>query len=171
MAEDRRDDRSGREWVGGVVSDLEALPTVAQERLIAIARDLREKGMPQTFIAAALTSTAEVLRDFEQSELSDQNPFNREQVRRFVEAHALVEPPAHPAQRSERKREERERLHHHATLLLREARQARGRHEIKKMRNLLLKLDQRELRRVLGRSGDDLCRQINVWLRGTAPLF
>jgi len=42
---------------------------------------------------------------------------------------------------------------------------------VKKTRNMLMKLDQRELRRVLGREGDDLCRQINTWLRGTAAMF
>ena len=71
----------------------------------------------------------------------------------------------------ERKREERDRLQMNTLRLIREARQARGRHEVKKTRNMLLKVDQRELRRLLGSEGDDLCRQINTWLRSTAPMF
>jgi hypothetical protein len=99
--------------------------------------------------------------------------FQREQVRRFIEENAVPSgaPTLRFNQRRERKREERERLHANTCSLLREARQSRARHEVKKTRNMLLKVDQRELRRVLGREGDELCRQINTWLRSTSEMF
>lgn len=143
-----------------------------QERLRALAADLKGRGLPAGFIGASLESTAQVLRDLKEEESQSDNVFQRENVRRFIEENAVT-PTLSPrfAPRRERKREERERLFQHTQRLLREARQARGRHEVKKTRNMLLNLDQRELRRVLGADGDDLCRQINTWLRGTAPMF
>jgi len=42
---------------------------------------------------------------------------------------------------------------------------------VKKTRGMLLKVDQREVRRTLGRDGDEICRQINTWLRSTAAMF
>jgi hypothetical protein len=129
--------------------------------------------MPPAFIASSLRSTAEVLRDLREDAEHRSVVFEREHVRRFIEQNAVAEP-SHSARyhpRRERKREERDRLQAMTQNLLREARLARGRHEVKKTRNMLLKLDQRELRRVLGHEGDDLCRQINTWLRSTAAMF
>jgi ribosomal protein L16 Arg81 hydroxylase len=144
-----------------------------RERLRSMAKELDARGMPGAFIEASLRSTAEVLRDLREEETRPDNVFQREEVRRFVEEHAV--PPEEQQRRfnlrRERKREEREQLHAHTCRLLREARQSRGRHEVKKTRNMLLKVDQRELRRMLGREGDELCRQINTWLRSTADMF
>ena len=143
-----------------------------QERLREIARSLEQRELAPAFIASSLRSTAEVLHDLREDERRGDNAFQREHVRRFIEQNA-VEPGAGPRYsiRRERKREERDRLQSMTQNLLREARVARGRHEVKKTRNMLLKVDQRELRRVLGAEGDDLCRQINTWLRSTASMF
>ncbi len=144
-----------------------------RERLAGIAHDLQSRGMPRKFIMSALHSTADVLRELHEQERRTSELFERNHVRKFVEDNAITIPPRQEryTPRSERKREERERLQANAQQLLREARQARGRHEVKKTRNMLLKLDQREMRRVLGGEGDDLCRQINTWLRSTASQF
>ncbi len=156
----------------------EAVPNIRemapkdQERLREMAEDLQKRGMPLAFVMSSLRSTADVLREMHEDEARADNIFQREHVRRFIEEHAVTETKRtsyHP--RRERKREERDRLQAHTLQLIREARQARGRHEVKKTRNMLLKLDQRELRRLLGHEGDDLCRQINTWLRSTAAMF
>jgi hypothetical protein len=143
-----------------------------QARLRAMAADLYARSLPAAFVSSSLRSTAEVLQEMRECTDRPENLFRREDVQRFIEQNA-VSADATPANngRRERKREERERLYTYTVGLLREARQARGRHEVKKTRNMLLKLDQREVRRVLGREGDELCRQINLWLRDTAALF
>ncbi|MFN3652714.1 MAG: hypothetical protein ACK47B_24310 [Armatimonadota bacterium] len=143
-----------------------------QSRLRDMAANLVERGMPAAFIGASLRSSAEVLRDLNEEESRPDNIFAREHVKRFIEENAVQDTGPrtyHP--RRERKREERERLQANTQKLIREARLARGRHEVKKTRNSLLKVDQRELRRILGKEGDDLCRQINTWLRSTASQF
>jgi hypothetical protein len=146
------------------------LSTEDQARLREMAATLSGKGMPPDFVASSLRATAEVLRDLRDDEVAG-SIFQREHVRRFIEQHAVPEPPRRLRYnpRSERKQEERDRLQSNTLRLLREARQARARHEVKKTRNMLLKVDQRELRRRLGREGEDLCRQINTWLRSNAP--
>jgi ribosomal protein L16 Arg81 hydroxylase len=143
-----------------------------RERLRELAANLQRRGMPAPFISSSLRSTADVLRELRVEEERGDNVFQREEVRRFIEQNAVESPSTgsyHP--RRERKREERERLQANTLQLLREARTARGRHEVKKTRNMLLKVDQRELRRILGKEGDDLCRQINTWLRSTSAMF
>jgi hypothetical protein len=154
---------------------------VNQKRLRDIAANLLERSLPPSFIASSLRSTAQVLQEIGPEGEREGEPqgaradsvFQREEVQRFIQEHAITESgrrvPYQP--RRERKREERERLHANTARLIREARLARGRHEVKKTRNLLLKVDQRELRRVLGKEGDELCRQINTWLRSTAAMF
>ena len=144
-----------------------------QERLREIATDMHGRGMAPAFIASSLRATAEVLQEMRDEEQRGDNVFQREQVRQFVESNAVPSGSLSPrhSPRRERKREERDRLQAATSELIREARLARGRHEVKKTRNMLLKVDQRELRRVLGREGDELCRQINTWLRSTASMF
>lgn len=158
-------------WIGTHVPAFPQLAAPDQQRLRDMANTLRNRGLPEAFVASSLQSTAEVLREMREEEERPDNVFQREEVRHFIEQNAVTPTRERYNLRRERKREEREQLQAHATRLLREARQARGRHEVKKTRNSLLKLDQRELRRTLGREGDDLCRQINTWLRSTAPMF
>lgn len=159
--------------VRSAVPGFAELPPEHRARLCQMAAELRGRGMPETFVVASLRSTAQVLADLEEDQAHPDNAFQREEVRRFIEENAL--PPGEQVKqytlRRERKREERESLHANTCRLLREARQSRARHEVKKTRNMLLKVDQRELRRVLGREGDELCRQINTWLRSTSEMF
>lgn len=158
--------------VSKIVPFYHQLDSAERQRLCEMATSLQERGFPPAFVQSSLKSTAEVLRDLREEEERPDNVLRREQVRRFMEENAAVHPsPTHYNQRRERKREERDRLQVNTLRLIREARQARGRHEVKKTRSMLLKVDQRELRRMLGREGDDLCRQINTWLRSTAPMF
>ena len=155
------------------IPDLADLASEHQQRLREMATDLLDRNLPVAFIKTSLRSTAEVLRDLHEEETRPDNVLQREDVKRFIAENALPEAEQHLRfhPRRERKREERERLHANTCRLLREARQSRARHEVKKTRNMLLKVDQRELRRVLGREGDELCRQINTWLRSTAEMF
>jgi hypothetical protein len=171
-----RPERDGFTAWGKLVADqvpfYPELRAEEQQRLREIAASLQERGLPPAFVASSLKSTAEVMREIREEEERPDNVLQREHVRRFIEQNAVPDS-ARPRfnQRSERRREERDRLQVNTLRLIREARQARGRHEVKKTRNLLLKVDQRELRRALGREGEDLCRQINTWLRSTAPMF
>ncbi|MBM3457174.1 MAG: hypothetical protein FJX77_01370 [Armatimonadetes bacterium] len=144
-----------------------------QERLRRLVVSLNERGMPEVFVRSSLQSTAAVLQDLRNERTHTSELFQRHHVGEFLERNSITADGrgGPPSQRGERKREERERLLGHVVRLLREARLARGRHELKKTRSMLLKLDQRELRRVLGQEGEDLCRQINTWLRSTAPQF
>jgi hypothetical protein len=144
-----------------------------QDRLREMAADLRQRQMPPALIGSSLRSTAEVMRDIRDEDERADNVLRREHVQRFIEQNAVpdTQRTVRYNPRRERKREERDILHANTVRLIREARGARGRHEVKKTRNMLLKIDQRELRRVLGREGDELCRQINTWLRSTAEMF
>jgi hypothetical protein len=150
----------------------ETLGEPEQERLRAMAGSLLEKGHPRSFIAAALRSTASVLGDLEAGADAAGEGFNREDVRRFLEETGAqnAETVRHPARR-EWKQVERERLLTHTTNLLREARGAHSRHEVKKTRQLLLRLDQRHLRRVLGAEGEEICNQIRGLLRELGSRF
>jgi hypothetical protein len=141
-----------------------------QQRLVTMARGLAEGGMILPFVFAGVRSSAEVLGDLE--EAGSDSVLNRPEVRRFLEENASTSDRVGPVFRgNDVKRMERERLTQRVVGAIREARRSRGRHEIKKTRNALMKIDQRELRRRLGREGDDLCREINTILRSMATLF
>jgi hypothetical protein len=141
-----------------------------QQRLVTMARGLAEGGMTLPFVFAGVRSSAEVLGDLE--EAGSDSVLNRPEVRRFLEENASTSDRVGPVFRgNDVKRMERERLTQRVVGAIREARRSRGRHEIKKTRNALMKIDQRELRRRLGREGDDLCREINTILRSMATLF
>jgi len=132
---------------------------------------MARRKLPAVLIQSSLEATAEVLRELRDDSEHPDNPLRRAQVQQFVAQNALQEEAQPEWMRRERKREEREALHAHTTQLVRMAQISRGRHEVKKARARLLKLDQRELRRVLGSDGEELCRQINSWLRATASMF
>lgn len=152
------------------VDDFETLSEDERSRLQAMARSLGERGQSRSFILSALRATALVLHDMRSDEENSRELFGREGVQEFIKknqppAGVAGGPPADMPVPREWKRLERERLHEHVVDLVRMSRSARGRHEVKKMRNRLLKLDQRELRRVLGADGEELCRQIGTLLR------
>jgi hypothetical protein len=172
MERPERDTRAGTEkLVEDQVPCYLQLRQDERQRLLEMAVSLQERGLPPAFVASSLKSTAEVMREIREDTERPDNVLQREHVRRFIEQNAVPDAPARYHQHRERKREERDRLQMNTMRLIREARQARGRHEVKKTRSMLLKVDQRELRRALGREGEDLCRQINTWLRSTAPMF
>lgn len=142
-----------------------------QQRIAALARGLMERGMDLPFVLAGLRSSAEVLADLE--ETGEDPVMSRPEVRRFMEENAPTHRPAGGSvfRGNDVKRTERERLQQKTVSAIREARRSRGRHEVKKTRNMLMKIDQRELRQRLGREGDELCREINTILRAMAPMF
>lgn len=150
------------------VEGFEGLPEGEQEQLRAMARSMEARGMNGPFIRTALRSTVRVMGDLRREEELAQEVFGRAEVRRFLEEHpaAATTTPARPPVRREWKQLERERLLSHTQSLVQLARRARAPHEAKKLRNRLLKIDQRYLRRVLGRDAEELCRQINGLIHG-----
>lgn len=159
------------EELGREVEVLHHLTLRDQHRILSLARGLMDRGMPLSFILSGVRSTAEVLADLEDT--GEDPVMTRPDVRRFVEENATAPGrPRSPVFRgSDVKPSERERLQQKTVAAIREARRSRGRHEIKKTRNRLMKIDQRQLRHRLGWEGEELCREINTLLRAMAPLF
>jgi hypothetical protein len=157
--------------LAGEMEIVHRLAPADQQRIVALARGLMERGMDLPFVLAGVRSSAEVLADLD--EAAEDAVMSRPEVRRFVEENATVTTRSGNLlfRGNDVKRTERERLQQKTISAIREARRSRGRHEIKKTRNMLMKIDQRELRHRLGREGDDLCREINTILRTMAPLF
>jgi hypothetical protein len=155
----------------GEIEILSHLSPEDQQRIISLARGLVERGMALPFVLAGARSTAAVLADLEESGVDP--VMERPEVRRFVAQNGAVTLPSRPplVRGNDVKRAERERLQQKTVAAIREARRSRGRHEIKKTRSVLMRIDQRELRHHLGREGDELCQQINTILRSMAPLF
>jgi len=165
--------KSDAQLLAELCREVEVLPHLSPHdrlQIVAIARGLMERGMSLPFILAGVRSTAEVLADLEEA---DKDPvMERPDVRRFMEENAAPRRAGSGVFRgSDGQRTERERLQQKTVAAIREARRSRGRHEIKKTRSRLMKIDQRELRHRLGREGDELCREINTILRSMAPLF
>lgn len=75
-----------------------------------------------------------------------------------------------PPLRREAGRFEREQLSANTRQAIRMGRQARRWHEIRKMRNVLMNIDQGYLKRMLGAESDALNQEINALLRSWAPL-
>jgi hypothetical protein len=140
-----------------------------QQRIVALARSLAERGMALPFIVAGVRSSAEVLADLE--ETGSDPVMTRPEVQRFMEENVVAASRTAVFRGNDVKRMERERLQQKTVAAIRAARCSRGRHEIKKTRSVLMKIDQRALRHRLGREGDELCREINTILRSMAPLF
>lgn len=141
------------------------------DRLHQIALRMSERGLPPPLIHRSIQATAEVMRELRAAEEDLDSPLRRPEVQQFIAEHAVAERATPEWLRNEHRREEREELHAHVTQLVRQAQVARGRHEVKKVRARLLRLDQREIRRVLGADGEQLCRQINSFLRASSSLF
>jgi len=167
--------RPAAETIERVVESVEGFGSLAeseQERLRAMAAHLLERGLNPAFVVSALASTAGVIGDIQEEETALAEVLGRAEVRRFLEQHPPLDPAtARQTPRREWKQVERERLAAHIQGLLRLARRAHAPHEAKKMRNRLLKIDQRHVRRVLGGEGDALCGEINGLLRGMASRF
>jgi hypothetical protein len=140
-----------------------------QQRLLAMARGLEERGMSLPFVIAGVRASAEVLAELDEAE--GESVMERPEVRRFVEENAVNRGGAVVFRGNDVKRMERERLQQQVVSAISDARRSHGRHEVKKTRNVLMKIDQRKVRQRLGREGDELCREINTILRAMAPLF
>ena len=110
--------------------------------------------------AEAVATTAE-----DQTHLNDAG----EPARRQVDERDLAMEPAPPL-RHEVGRYERERLSANTRQAIRMARHARRWHEIRKMRSVLMNIDQAYLKRMLGAESDTLNQEINTLLRSWAPL-
>jgi hypothetical protein len=140
-----------------------------RERLMGMARSLHARGLPAQFIYAALRSSAAVLAD-DGEESASQEAMQRPEVRHFIEANT-AESDGVIDNRKDVKSSERERLRQSIIAAVRDARRSKARHEIKKTRSVLMKIDQRHVRRALGREGEELCHEINRILRSTAAMF
>ena len=151
--------------------DLQMTPEARRVQLLRLTRSLLDRSWPTSFILSGVRATADVLDDLESIPPAD-DVMQREEVRRFMAENRATQG-GHSRYRPERetRRAERDRLFDFVTRSIRAARSAKARHEIKKTRRDLLRIDQREVRRVLGRDADDLCHQINAILRATAGVL
>jgi hypothetical protein len=160
-------ERSLREYV----DEIPDLTVERRGRILEMALDLHARRLPTPFIFASIRSTAAVLNEWERDGPGD-GIMARPEVRDFIEANSS---PAHEGgeidTRKDVKSGERERLRQSIIAAVRDARRSKARHEIKKTRNVLMKIDQRHVRRALGREGDELCHEINRILRATAAMF
>jgi hypothetical protein len=147
---------------------LEMTPEARRVQLLRLTRSLLARPWPTPFILSGVRATADVLDDLDSIPPAD-DVMQRDEVRRFIAENRATHGARgrHQPQR-ETRRAERDRLFDFVTRSIRAARSAKARHEIKKTRRDLLRIDQREVRRVLGRDADDLCHQINAILRATA---
>lgn len=151
--------------------DLHSTPEARRVQLLRLTRALLARSWPTAFILSGVRSTAGVLDDLDALPAPD-DVMQREEVRRFIAEHGTSNGRGgrYPLAR-ETRRAERERLLQFVTTAIRDARSARARHEVKRMRRVLMRIDQREVRRVLGREAEELCQQINAILRSTAALL
>jgi hypothetical protein len=153
---------------------VDQMPDLSAEkrgRLLDMALDLHGRRLPTPFIFASIRSTAAVLTEWERDSPGDA-VMARPEVRDFIEANAGPQSlGAEIDPRKDVKSGERERLRQSIIAAVRDARRSKARHEIKKTRNVLMKIDQRHVRRALGREGDELCHEISRILRATAALF
>jgi hypothetical protein len=136
-----------------------------------MALELHRRNLPDSFIFSGVRSAAAILTEMEQ-EATPEELARREAVKQFIAANLPA--PGETAEidtRKDVKSGERERLRQSIIAAVRDARRSKARHEIKKTRNVLMKIDQRHVRRSLGREGDELCHEINRILRSTAAMF
>lgn len=151
--------------------DLQTTPEARRVELLRLTRALLDRPWPASFILSSIRATADVLDDLESIPPSD-DVMQREEVRRFIAENRVTHSGrGRPQPVRETRRAERDRLFEFVTRSIRAARSAKARHEIKKTRRDLLRIDQREVRRVLGREAEDLCHQINAILRSTAAML
>lgn len=145
------------------------LPKPDQDRLVSMAQVLIARSFPESFVLKGVASTASVMEDLRHA---PGDIMESEHVRRFIRENSIPEErhiPREPAR--ETKREEREQFLESITSIISEARSVKSRHEIKKMRRVLLGIDQRCMRQVLGRDADEPLREIRQLLNEWAPIF
>lgn len=153
------------------VEQMSELSAEKRGRLLTMALDLHGRHLPTPFIYASIRSTAAVLSEWER-DIPANAVMARPEIRDFIEANvAPLDAVSEIDTRKDVKSGERDRLRQSIIAAVRDARRSKARHEIKKTRNVLMKIDQRHVRRALGREGDELCHEINRILRATAALF
>ncbi|MCC6443143.1 MAG: hypothetical protein IT210_06755 [Armatimonadetes bacterium] len=146
------------------------MPEERQGEAVRVARGLIGKGLPLPVVWAGVEAAARLLPD---TPPPAHDAMSAPRVREFMQS----QPKARRSRARRRsppnevRRAGREHLHRATQSLLEEARRARSRHEIRKMRQALLKIDQSHLRRSLGKSAEELCFEINNLLRRWASLF
>ena len=145
--------------------EADELSAADREALIALADELRRRGLPPAFIEAGVRATARTLRMLPQGPAHPATARDRAEVQQFLAANPATDSPLDSPRREQRQLEA-ERLHNYALGLLREARLARSRHEIRKTRSRLRQIDRRRLVRLLRGEGVELCRRINACLGG-----
>lgn len=140
-----------------------------REQVIRAAQEMMAKEMPPTFV---LSSARSMARQFAEEEEETEQPLDSD-LQKFISENAIPaeeQVSAKRQPRSEAKAREREQFSANVRQLLREARSARQPHERKKMRRELMGIDQRRLRRVLGKEGQELSDQIREILLQSTDL-
>ena len=148
---------------------LSVLNDAHREEILQAVREMVARDMPRAFV---LSSARSLAQQFASEEEEAEQPEDAER-QRFIEENALppeerVQPKRQP--RSEAKAREREEFTANVRRMLREARSARQPHERKKMRRMLMGIDQQKLRRVLGREGQELSDEIREILLNSTDL-
>jgi hypothetical protein len=146
-----------------------ALSESHREEILRAVRDLIGREMPPTFV---LSSARSLARQFAEEEEEAEQPLDSER-QQFIAENAVAPEERVSARRqprSEAKAREREQFSANVKQLLREARSARQPHERKKLRRELMGIDQRRLRRALGREGQELSDQIREVLLSSTDL-
>jgi hypothetical protein len=146
-----------------------SLSDARREQILQLVQDQVARKMPIEFV---ISSARSMIQQFAAEDEEALHPPDRER-QRFIEENAL--PPeervsARSQPRRETKAREREELAQRIRGLLQEARSARQPHERKKMRRLLMGVDQARLRRTLGAEGDEMCEQISSLLLQSTDL-
>jgi hypothetical protein len=139
-----------------------------QSQVAAMAITMAARGLPLEFVLSSVRATARLMVEAEAEQSDPQRPLPE-----FVRVSVLppserVSPRTQP--RREAKAMERDWLLRNTRQILREARAAKQPHERKKMRRRLMAIDQAHIRRVLGQDAQQLCSEINEYLRGCSDL-
>ena len=157
------------DYLNSRIRAFSALNDAHREQILQSVREMAGREMPPTFV---LSSARSLAREYAEAEEESEQPLDADR-QRFIETNAVPPEQRIPARRqprSEAKAREREQFSTNVRQLLREARAARQPHERKKMRRMLMGIDQQKLRRALGREGQELSEQIREILLNSTDL-
>ena len=127
-----------------------------RRQLVDMAERLLKRNLPEAFVLASVKSAFRLMLD-----LDEEGDFGAGDSGRVK---------SRQVPRKEAKSAEREALLQHTRRLIREAKAAKQPYERKKLRRVLMSIDQAYLRRVLGKDAVELCMQINEFLRDCRDL-
>jgi hypothetical protein len=128
-----------------------------RRQLVDMAERLLRRNLPEAFVLASVRSAFRLMLDLDAEE-GDLGAGDAGRVK------------SRQVPRKEAKSAEREALLQHTRRLIREAKAAKQPYERKKLRRVLMSIDQAYLRRVLGKDAVELCMQINEFLRDCRDL-